>query len=57
MDFELTEEQRMYQRAVRDFCAGEIKPYAAEILTGPAPFPEPGELTKSWTFMGKTYSA
>ena len=33
------------------------KPYAAEILTGPAPFPEPGELTKPWTFMGKTYSA
>ncbi|HET7095959.1 MAG TPA: twin-arginine translocation signal domain-containing protein [Casimicrobiaceae bacterium] len=32
------------------------KPYAAEILTGPAPFPEPGELTKPWTFMGKTYS-
>jgi sulfonate transport system substrate-binding protein len=32
------------------------KPYAAEILTGPAPFPEPGELTKPWAFMGKTYS-
>jgi sulfonate transport system substrate-binding protein len=32
------------------------KPYAAEILTGPAPFPEPGELAKPWTFMGKTYS-
>ena len=32
------------------------KPYAAEILTGPAPFPEPGELTKPWTFMGKTYN-
>jgi hypothetical protein len=32
------------------------KPYAAEILTGPAPFPEAGELTKPWTFMGKTYS-
>ncbi|HSD00406.1 MAG TPA: glycine betaine ABC transporter substrate-binding protein [Casimicrobiaceae bacterium] len=32
------------------------KPYSAEILTGPAPFPEPGELTKPWTFKGKTYS-
>lgn len=31
MNFELTQEQRMYQRAVRDFCEGEIKPYAAEI--------------------------
>jgi ABC-type nitrate/sulfonate/bicarbonate transport system substrate-binding protein len=31
------------------------KPYAAELLQGPAPFPEPGELTKPWTFMGKTY--
>jgi butyryl-CoA dehydrogenase len=31
MDFELTQEQRMYQRAVHDFCAGEIKPYAAEV--------------------------
>jgi alkylation response protein AidB-like acyl-CoA dehydrogenase len=30
MDFELSAEQRMYQRAVRDFCEGEIKPYAAE---------------------------
>jgi alkylation response protein AidB-like acyl-CoA dehydrogenase len=31
MDFELTQEQHMYQRAVRDFCAKEIKPYAAEV--------------------------
>jgi sulfonate transport system substrate-binding protein len=31
------------------------KPYAAALLHGPAPFPEPGELTKPWTFMGKTY--
>src|SRR6185436_5085925 len=31
MDFELTQEQAMYQRAVHDFCAKEIKPYAAEI--------------------------
>lgn len=31
------------------------KPYAAELLRGPAPFPEPGELKKPWTFMGKTY--
>lgn len=31
------------------------KPYAAALLHGPAPFPEPGELTKPWSFMGKTY--
>ena len=31
------------------------KPYAAELLRGPAPFPEPGELVKPWSFMGKTY--
>jgi alkylation response protein AidB-like acyl-CoA dehydrogenase len=31
MDFELNQEQQMYQKAVRDFCEGEIKPYAAEI--------------------------
>ncbi len=31
MDFELNQEQKMYQRAVRDFCEGEIKPYAAEV--------------------------
>src|SRR5690606_28076633 len=31
MDFELTGEQRMYQRAVHDFCAGELKPYAAQV--------------------------
>jgi sulfonate transport system substrate-binding protein len=31
------------------------KPYAADLLQGPAPFPEPGELTRPWTFMGKTY--
>lgn len=31
MDFELTQEQRMYQRAVHDFCAAEIKPYAGEV--------------------------
>ena len=31
------------------------KPYAADLLQGPVPFPEPGELTKPWTFMGKTY--
>ncbi|MBZ0282330.1 MAG: acyl-CoA dehydrogenase family protein [Anaerolineae bacterium] len=31
MDFELNQEQKMYQRTVHDFCAGEIKPYAAEI--------------------------
>lgn len=31
MDFELTTEQKMYQRAVHEFCAGEIQPYAAEV--------------------------
>lgn len=31
MDFELTEEQRMYRAAVRDFVEKEIKPYAAEV--------------------------
>jgi len=31
------------------------KPYAAELLNGPAPFPEPGELKRQWAFMGKTY--
>jgi len=31
MEFELTQEQKMYQRAVRDFCEGEIRPYAAEV--------------------------
>jgi hypothetical protein len=25
------------------------KPYGAALLHGPAPFPEPGELTKPWT--------
>ncbi|MCB9450738.1 MAG: acyl-CoA dehydrogenase family protein [Anaerolineaceae bacterium] len=31
MDFELNSEQRMYQRAVRDFCEKELKPYASEV--------------------------
>ena len=31
------------------------KPYAAALLKGPAPFPEAGELTRPWTFKGKTY--
>lgn len=31
MEFELNQEQKMYQRAVRDFCEGELKPYAAEV--------------------------
>ncbi len=31
MDFELNHEQRMWQRAVRDFCEAELKPYAAEV--------------------------
>jgi butyryl-CoA dehydrogenase len=30
MDFEFTEEQKMFQTMVRDFCAKEIEPYAAE---------------------------
>jgi ABC-type nitrate/sulfonate/bicarbonate transport system substrate-binding protein len=32
------------------------KPYGAALLSGPAPFPEPGELTRPWTFKGKTYT-
>jgi butyryl-CoA dehydrogenase len=31
MDFELNDDQKMFQRVVRDFCEAEIKPYAAEI--------------------------
>lgn len=31
MDFELNEEQRLFQRAVRDFCEAELRPYAAEV--------------------------
>lgn len=31
MNFELSEEHRMWQRALRDFCEGEVKPYAAEV--------------------------
>lgn len=31
MDFNLTDEQRMWQTAVHDFCAHEIKPFAAEL--------------------------
>jgi butyryl-CoA dehydrogenase len=31
MDFSLTDEQRMFQRAVRDFCERELKPFAAEV--------------------------
>ncbi|MCL4246564.1 MAG: acyl-CoA dehydrogenase family protein [Anaerolineae bacterium] len=31
MDFELSQEHRMWQRAVRDFCEGEVKPYAQEV--------------------------
>jgi sulfonate transport system substrate-binding protein len=32
------------------------KPYAAALLNGPAPFPEPGDLKRPWTFMGKTHT-
>ena len=31
MDFELSSEQRMWQRTIRDFCEAELKPYAAEV--------------------------
>lgn len=31
MNFELSSEHQMFQRAVHDFCEGEIKPYATEI--------------------------
>jgi alkylation response protein AidB-like acyl-CoA dehydrogenase len=31
MEFELNQEQKMFQRAVRDFCEGEVTPYAAEV--------------------------
>jgi alkylation response protein AidB-like acyl-CoA dehydrogenase len=31
MDFDLTEEQRMWQSAVHDFVAKEVKPFAAEL--------------------------
>src|SRR5688500_6638733 len=31
MDFDLNQEQKMYQRAVREFCDKELKPYAAEV--------------------------
>src|SRR5260221_5122213 len=31
MDFELNQEQKVYQRVVRSFCEGEIKPYAADV--------------------------
>jgi alkylation response protein AidB-like acyl-CoA dehydrogenase len=31
MHFELNEEQKMFQRAARDFCENELKPYAAGV--------------------------
>lgn len=31
MDFSLTEEQRLFQRAVQDFAGNELAPYAAEV--------------------------
>jgi alkylation response protein AidB-like acyl-CoA dehydrogenase len=31
MEFELSQEQKMYQRAVHDFCEREVRPYAAEV--------------------------
>ena len=32
MNFKLTEEQRMWRKAVHDFCDQEVKPRAAEVL-------------------------
>ncbi len=31
MDFELNQEQKMWQRIVREFCESEVKPHAAEV--------------------------
>ncbi len=31
MDFDLTSDQKMWQRVVREFCDAEVKPYAAEV--------------------------
>ena len=31
MDFELNDEQKMWQRSVREFCEAELKPHAAEV--------------------------
>lgn len=31
MDFELNDEQSMFQRVVRDFCEAELKPYATDV--------------------------
>jgi alkylation response protein AidB-like acyl-CoA dehydrogenase len=31
MDFQLTDEQRMWKKTVHDFCAAEVKPHAAEM--------------------------
>ena len=31
MDFSLTDEQRLFQEAVRSFCDRELKPYAAQV--------------------------
>ncbi|MGQ9888452.1 MAG: acyl-CoA dehydrogenase family protein [Aggregatilineales bacterium] len=31
MDFDLSEELRLFRRAVRDFCETELRPYAAEV--------------------------
>jgi butyryl-CoA dehydrogenase len=31
MDFELSQEHQMWQRVVREFCEGEVKPHAAEV--------------------------
>lgn len=44
MDFELSSEQKMWQRAVRNFCESELKPHAAEV-------DETGQL--HWAAFGK----
>ena len=31
MDFKLTDEQRMWKKAIHDFCAAEVRPAAAEM--------------------------
>jgi sulfonate transport system substrate-binding protein len=32
------------------------KPYGAALLSGPVLFPEPGDLKRPWTFLGRTYT-
>ena len=37
MDFQLTEEQKMFQTMVRDFATNEVKPMACLLYTSPSP--------------------